>query len=163
MPWPEICEAQGCGQPATRDLDAVGVPGGDGSLEFATQHLCEMHAASFRQTYHMLTDEPLQPMNHKHLLSIVPRLPQDYPPFGLSESDGAGDCSRGCRWYARLAGAPSDDWGVCTNAESHRCGLLTFEHQGCARFEYDETLTDTAAAAEFERFLAQTGFTDGET
>ena len=34
--------------------------------------------------------------------------------------------------------ALSMDWGVCTNQRSHRCGLLTFEHQGCPAFDYDE-------------------------
>jgi len=27
------------------------------------------------------------------------------------------------------------DWGVCSNPRSPRCGLLTFEHQGCWEFE----------------------------
>jgi hypothetical protein len=41
----------------------------------------------------------------------------------------------GCRWYVKLQGSLGHDWGVCTNAQSHRCGLLTFEHQGCQQFE----------------------------
>jgi hypothetical protein len=53
-----------------------------------------------------------------------------------------GDCSAGCRHYLVLADVGeqrlSMDWGICTNQRSHRCGLLTFEHQGCPAFEYDE-------------------------
>lgn len=29
------------------------------------------------------------------------------------------------------------DWVICSNPESHRAGLLTFEHQGCFKFEED--------------------------
>jgi hypothetical protein len=38
------------------------------------------------------------------------------------------------------------DWGVCVNPKSHRCGLLTFEHQGCPEFEYDEERGDRLEA-----------------
>jgi hypothetical protein len=41
--------------------------------------------------------------------------------------------------YYPLADMPdetiSNDWGVCTNPRSHRCSLLTFEHQGCKNFQ----------------------------
>jgi hypothetical protein len=47
------------------------------------------------------------------------------------------DCSCGCRWAAWLEEEPAD-WLVCTNPASHRCGLLTFEHQGCPEFEAEE-------------------------
>lgn len=29
--------------------------------------------------------------------------------------------------------------GVCVNGASHRCGLPTFEHQGCEQFEPDDS------------------------
>ena len=38
-----------------------------------------------------------------------------------------------------LAGKLGCDWGVCGNPESHRCGLLTFEHQGCREFVVDDS------------------------
>jgi hypothetical protein len=80
------------------------------------------------------------------------RLPQDYTPYGESprwaDPDAPyPDCSSGCRFFVPLhvrAGECSVrpdyegadlDWGVCINPASHRCGLLTFEHQGCERFE----------------------------
>jgi hypothetical protein len=47
----------------------------------------------------------------------------------------AGDCSGGCKWFHTLSGRVSLDWGVCGNPASHRAGLLTFEHQGCSKFE----------------------------
>lgn len=106
---------------------------------------------------------------HEELLAIVRYLPGDYAPYGenmdregdltgevvsITESehdkhvrnlarDGdeyKGDCSCGCRYFAKLPGALGQDWGVCWNANSHRAGLLTFEHQGCPQFEYDTTL-----------------------
>ncbi len=41
-----------------------------------------------------------------------------------------------------LAGDLGMDWGVCANPRSPRAGLLTFEHQGCEFFEYDERIDD---------------------
>jgi hypothetical protein len=76
---------------------------------------------------------------HKHLLAICRRLPMDYEPFGsLKREQGdvyLPDCSSGCRWYVKLEGDLRFNWGVCTNPKSMRCGLLTFEHQGCPAFE----------------------------
>src|SRR5215469_17839674 len=84
--------------------------------------------------------EPI--ITHEHLLAIVARLPDDYQDFGTIErwADGreSPDCSMGCRWYVKLQGSLGLDWGVCTNARSHRCGLLTFEHQGCQQFEEEK-------------------------
>jgi hypothetical protein len=80
-------------------------------------------------------------ITHEHLLAIVARLPDDYQDFGTVKrwADGreSPDCSMGCRWYVKLQGNLGLDWGVCTNARSHRCGLLTFEHQGCQQFEHE--------------------------
>jgi hypothetical protein len=41
----------------------------------------------------------------------------------------ASDCSSGCKWFHTLSGTASLDWGVCGNPQSHRVGLLTFEHK----------------------------------
>ena len=85
-------------------------------------------------------DEPLSRARHKrlhaHLLTIMVCLPTDFEPWGERSDDERGsDCSCGCRWYATLNGPLGADWGVCTNPASPRCGLLTFEHQGCPEFE----------------------------
>lgn len=83
-------------------------------------------------------------ITHEHLIEICKWLPEDYAPYGELERwpeddpDAVGaDCSCGCVWYAPLEGPLSSDWGVCTHPMSHRCGLLTFEHQGCRHFEMD--------------------------
>lgn len=77
---------------------------------------------------------------HERLLSLVVRDAKDYAPFGEDDRNAPGakwcsDCSSGCRFYRPLEGRLGADWGVCTNPESHRVGLLTFEHQGCRHFE----------------------------
>lgn len=77
---------------------------------------------------------------HKHLLTIVPKRLMDYEPYGVQERD-SGDCSWGCKWAAWLEDEPAD-WLVCTNPNSHRCGLLTFEHQGCSAFEGESDVED---------------------
>ena len=77
---------------------------------------------------------------HGALLEVMKRLPSDFEPWGGRSRDGdAGpDCSCGCRGYVRLEPGLQLDWGVCRNPASPRCGLLTFEHQGCRQFEADE-------------------------
>ena len=79
---------------------------------------------------------------HDDLCKIVPRLPGDYDvwPEGkcirwADKSKAYPDCSAGCKFAAWLDGKLGADWCVCTNPASHRCGLLTFEHQGCQKFE----------------------------
>jgi len=71
---------------------------------------------------------------HEHLWTLVQQLPGDYEPYGQREREGS-DCSCGCKHFLELAGKLGLDWGVCANSKSARCGLLTFEHQGCAAFE----------------------------
>ncbi len=74
---------------------------------------------------------------HKDLLSIVRRSLWDFEPFGSVNRDsekGSSDCSGGCVHFLKLKGKLGFDWGVCSNPKSHRCGLLTFEHQGCTDF-----------------------------
>lgn len=76
---------------------------------------------------------------HRRLLAIVRRMPEDYQPYGGTPREfGNGDCSIGCRFARWLEGDLGGDWCVCTNPKSHRVGLLTFEHQGCQHFAPDE-------------------------
>lgn len=75
-------------------------------------------------------------MKHDDLTQIYKRLPEDYEPYGLAPRD-YGDCSSGCRFFVPLEGKLGMDWGICANPSSHRCGLLTFEHQGCKHIEID--------------------------
>ncbi len=74
---------------------------------------------------------------HERLLSIMRRLPSDFEPYGERNRDEGCDCSCGCKHFEPLQVTPFD-WGVCTNPKSPRCSLLTFEHQGCEQFEYEE-------------------------
>lgn len=68
-------------------------------------------------------------------------------PYGKREHNAA-DCSCGCRHFLALPEPLSLDWGVCINPRSPRSGLLTFEHQGCEFFEYDDTEVDLACCQE---------------
>ncbi len=81
-------------------------------------------------------DESRVDLPHEQLWRVCKRLPDDYEPYGAEER-ATGDCSSGCKWYHTLSGKASYDWGICGNPKSHRAGLLTFEHQGCPRFEAD--------------------------
>ena len=79
--------------------------------------------------------EPIQdPCEHVHLLAIMHRRATDYEPYGETDRGSREDCSCGCRFYIELRGELGRDWGVCANPISPRCGLLTFEHQGCNWF-----------------------------
>jgi hypothetical protein len=81
-------------------------------------------------------------LTHEQLWHVCLRKPGDYEPYGTRTrltatrpAEIACDCSGGCKWYHTLSGPASLDWGVCGNPQSHRAGLLTFEHQGCPEFE----------------------------
>jgi hypothetical protein len=85
-------------------------------------------------------------ITHEHLLRIVSRLPSDYSVFGgevvrwADDEQDYPDCSGGCKWAAWLGGELGFDWCVCSNPNSPRVGLLTFEHQagkGC----FEDTTT----------------------
>ncbi len=78
-----------------------------------------------------------RPGLHEHLLTIAQKLPTDFEPYGRRKRHSS-DCSCGCKHLLPLAGQLGLDWGVCANAKSPRCGLLTFEHQGCPEFESSE-------------------------
>lgn len=83
---------------------------------------------------------------HDRLLHVLPRLETDFGPFGKVPQDGQPDCSNGCRHFVKLAYGAVDQWGVCSNPESPRAGMLTFEHQGCSAFdpmELDRSLSDS--------------------
>lgn len=86
-------------------------------------------------------------IDHEHLRSIVHNDPRDYDhpetvnPRWVDPNVIYGDCSSSCKWAAWLEGSVGLDWCVCTNPASHRCGLLTFEHQGCLQYEFDEEET----------------------
>lgn len=86
---------------------------------------------------------------HEPLLTVVKALPSDFEPFGRRsrERDWGPDCSCGCRWFIPLEHGLQYDWGVCHNPRSPRCGLLTFEHQGCREFE-EEDADQVAALVE---------------
>ena len=86
-------------------------------------------------------------VEHQRLIDLMKKLPQDYAPWGEVErwkdpTKPYGDCSSGCKWARWLEDTPGhplgNDWCVCTNPASHRCGLLTFEHQGCPAFEPED-------------------------
>ena len=84
-------------------------------------------------------------LHHNDLLKIVKKLSQDYKPFGEIERWANPeieypDCSMGCIYYIPLQGKLGSDWGVWLNSDSHRCGLLTFEHQGCQKFKFDNKI-----------------------
>lgn len=86
-------------------------------------------------------------MKHEHLLQIMKKLPEDYDPWGkevrwADDNKAYPDCSWGCKYAATLEGDLGADWVICTNPNSHRVGLLTFEHQGCLKFEEDKDVQD---------------------
>lgn len=106
--------------------------------------------------------------HHEYLLSICEKMDKDYEPYGKTLRD-SGDCSCGCRFYYLLEDiddqAISMDWGVCTNPKSHRCGKLTFEHQGCMEFENDpadlaeeDQEVEDVEAVDYSRFISMANY-----
>lgn len=93
---------------------------------------------------------PIHPsITHEHLLSIMVSRPTDYKEYGgevvrwEDEDADYPDCSGGCIWAAWLSGELGFDWCVCTNPNSPRVGLLTFEHQaGKDCFELEASTND---------------------
>ena len=75
---------------------------------------------------------------HDHLHKIVIQLEQDFEPFGKRnrETDWGPDCSCSCKHFVKIRN--NLDWGVCTNQNSPRKALLTFEHMGCKFFQLEE-------------------------
>lgn len=109
---------------------------------------CESDGVKFTMTVFTTPDSIRSSLRSKGgLWSVVKLLPGDYDGYGgevvrdTPERFGA-DCTT-CKWFHPLSdmengGCWDLDWGVCTNPESHRAGLLTWEHQGCLMSEYDE-------------------------
>jgi hypothetical protein len=80
--------------------------------------------------------------------NVLKALPTDYRDYGGKIERWKHvdieypDCSSGCKWWVPLYDHKKDgadtDWGVCTNPNSARAGLLTWEHQaGFKCFESD--------------------------
>jgi len=74
------------------------------------------------------------------LWNVLKILPTDYSCYGgevarwEDDKKSYPDCSCGCRYFVELSGKRGADWGVCSNENSPRAGLLTWEHQagfGC--------------------------------
>jgi len=84
---------------------------------------------------------PANIRQHDLLHLVCMHRPTDFAPYGIRQREAA-DCSCGCKHFMTLAGDLGMDWGVCANPRSPRAGLLTFEHQGCEFFEYDERIDD---------------------
>jgi hypothetical protein len=90
------------------------------------------------------------PTLHDHLWNVCKTLPSDFEPYGKRKRDEVvngedlwhQDCSCGCKFFKPLEGQEGNDWGVCWNPNSPRNGLLTFEHQGCPAFEYDQSYSE---------------------
>lgn len=79
---------------------------------------------------------------HELLHTLCPHLPTDFEPYGQRsrDTDWGPDCSCGCLHFRSLE--DHSDWGVCSNTQSPRAGLLTFERQGCREFEDDEKIEE---------------------
>jgi hypothetical protein len=90
----------------------------------------------------ILAEKRRQPMSSERqakFWAVLRVLPTDYRDYGGSverwedPDQDYPDCSVGCRWWAPLHDEERDhydyDWGVCTNPNSPRAGLLTWEHQ----------------------------------
>jgi len=110
---------------------------------------------SARQSAHELRVKPGS-QTHEHLFKIVKHMDSDFEPYGKRSRElGGGDCSCSCKWYHELDGSRGLDWGVCANPGGPRCGLLTFEHQGCIKYECDpraEYLNTAAGKRALARF-----------
>ncbi len=80
-----------------------------------------------------------------NLFEVLKILPTDYEDYGGEVKRWADpkkdypDCSRGCKYFVPLNGDLKYDWGVCSNKNAPRAGLLTWEHQtGVDCFEPEE-------------------------
>jgi len=78
------------------------------------------------------------------LWQVLKRLPTDYFDYGgeikrwEDPNKDYPDCSGGCKHFCPLEDELGYDWGVCSNPNSPRAGLLTWEHQaGVGCFEYE--------------------------
>jgi hypothetical protein len=69
------------------------------------------------------------------LRAVLIEVPEDFKPYGMVNRKGHPDCANGCRHFVRVGEPLIVEWRVCTSPLSHRRGLLTFEHQGCIKFQ----------------------------
>ncbi|HEY3323497.1 MAG TPA: DUF3027 domain-containing protein [Planctomycetota bacterium] len=67
----------------------------------------------------------------------IKRLNRDMHSPDYKEEWSAQQCCK-CRFYLRLAGKLSPDWGVCSNPDSACDRTVMFEHDGCGQFEEGE-------------------------
>lgn len=87
--------------------------------------------------------------------AICKRLPTDYRDYGGNIERweiielSYPDCSCGCKFWVPLYDEINEwadcDWGVCTNPNSPRSGLLTWEHQAgfkCFERDYEQEFND---------------------
>jgi hypothetical protein len=65
----------------------------------------------------------------------VCRNQEDYDAGTDTKDHELPDCSCGCKFFHPLLGEVKSDWGICSQPQSPRAGLLTFEHMGCQYFE----------------------------
>lgn len=72
-------------------------------------------------------------IRHEDLIDIIETV-EGQPPSSWTGETDLPDCSCGCAFFLQLEGTLGYDWGVCCNKDSQRCGMLTFEHQGCEMF-----------------------------
>lgn len=79
------------------------------------------------------------------LFKCLKILPSDYQEYGgevkrwEDKEKDYPDCSRGCKFFVKLHEPYNFDWGVCSNLNAPRAGLLTWEHQaGFGCFEREE-------------------------
>jgi hypothetical protein len=86
-------------------------------------------------------------------------LPTDYEDYGgevkrwKDPNLNYPDCSSGCSFFVELKGSLGFDWGVCSNPNGPRKGLLTWEHQ--AGFGCFEGLPVDAAAKDIAQEIAE--------
>lgn len=74
----------------------------------------------------------ISPKQHSRLKGVCKNW-SDYMDGKMGVDTYGHDCSCGCLFFIELEG--SGDWGVCSNVESARAGLLTWEHMGCNNFK----------------------------
>lgn len=69
-----------------------------------------------------------------NIWSCLKVLPTDYDEYGgeikrwADPAKNYPDCSCGCKFFVTLSEPYSYDWGVCTNPNAPRKGMLTWEH-----------------------------------
>lgn len=106
-----------------------------------------------------MSSEETKLTDHEILDDVLITKPQDYVGYGNgkvhrdSKQEWLPDCSTGCKWFFPLEGRLGLDWGVCANPLSHRAGLLTFEHQGCPKFEGGDEEIEGSDDEEIEKVV----------